>query len=217
MTCSGKTHDFLDDVLPDQDYRADIFSLVDGAWSKVTLPKGKRHEPRITGLLQLAMKELNESRYRGNPPFSIREDVKIRNPSTGKEVERMDLGIWLNQHYIKGENPYFVFESKKLNISEWESNAYEYVSDEGMGHLLAGGYTSKRDYCGMLGFVMDGKVAKAKQALEKQFVNKSEGLQLSGEPKIHSSKLMPAGSPHGETRHVQGAEEFTLFHIFLAV
>ena len=217
MIYTGKTHDFLGDVLPDDDFRADIFSLVDAAWPKVKLPRGKRHEPRITGLLQLAMTELNESRYQDNPPFSIREDVKIRNRKTGKEVERMDLGIWLNQHYIKGDKPFFVFESKKLNISEWESNAHEYVSDEGMGHLLEGGYTSSRDKRGMLAYVMDGNVAKAKKSVEKQLANKSEELRLRGEAKIHPSKLMPVGSPHGETHHYDGKQSSIIFHMFLPV
>lgn len=216
MTYSGATHDFLDDVLPD-DYRVDIFSLVDTAWPMVKLPHTKRHEPRITGLLQLAMKDLNEACHQGNSPFSIREDVKIRDPKTGKEVERMDLGIWLNQHYIKGERPYFVFESKKLNISEWESNAYDYVGDEGMGHLLAGGYTSELDFSGMLGFVMDGNVASAKRSVEKQLANKSAELRLHGEAKIHSSTFMPKGSPHGETHHHNGSKATVLFHMFLAV
>lgn len=217
MTYSGATHDFLSGLLPDKDFRAEIFSLVDAAWAQVRLPRGKRLEPRITGLLQLAMTEVNQSRYQADPPFSVREDVKIRNRKNGKEVERLDLGVWLRQHCIKGDKPYFVFESKRLNISEWDSNAHEYISDEGMGHLLAGGYTSERDYRGMLGFVMDGNAAKAKQAVEKQLANKSRKLRLRGEPRIHQSAKMPADTPHGETHHTDGKRPSVIFHMFLPV
>ena len=217
MIYSGATHDFLHDVLPDEDFRADIFSLVDAAWSRVKAPRRKRHEPRITGLLQLAMIELGESRYESNPPFSIREDVKIRHQKTGKEVERMDLGIWLNQHYIKADRPYFVFEAKKLNTSEWESNAYDYVGPEGMAHLLAGGYQSKRNYRGMLAFVMDGNVPNAKQAVEKQLANKARELNLDGDPKIRPSEKMPRKTPHGETHHKNSVARSVVYHMFLSV
>ena len=219
MKLTGKTHQFLGDVLP-SDYRAEIFGLVDSAWQRVKLPRSSRLEPRITGLLQLKMIEEQESQYESDPPFDIREDVKIRDTTTGKEVERMDLGIWLRQRYITGQRPYFVFESKKLNIERGgvpDSNVHEYLGEGGIGHLIAGGYQSERSRCGMLAYVMDGNVAKAKQAVEKQLANKSETLQLHGETKIHASTLMPKGSPHGETHHTHAVEKFKIFHLFLSV
>ncbi len=150
----------------------------------------------------------------------ITEEVKKRDPLTGKEFERTDVEIHLRHRYIRGQKPYFVFESKRLNVSYGtavRSEAHAYVAEGGMGHLLAGGYESVPNFNGMLAYVMDGQLAKAKDAVEKQLASKSGELQLVGEAKIHSSKLMPAGSPHGETRNVKGAEEFKLFHLFLAV
>jgi len=220
MTYSGKTHDFLGDVLPDEDYRLDIFRLVVSAWPKVKLPRGIRLEPRITGLLRLAMVGEQETIFEPDPPFFITEEVKKRDPLKGKEFERTDVEIHLRHSYIRGQKPYFVFESKRLNVSYGtavRSEAHAYVAEGGMGHLLAGGYESVPNFNGMLAYVMDGQLAKAKDAVEKQLASKSGELQLVGEAKIHSSKLMPAGSPHGETRHVKGAEEFKLFHLFLAV
>ncbi len=219
MRFTGKTHLFLGDVLP-PDFRSEIFSLVDSAWKRVKLPRRIKFEPRITGLLQLAMIKEQESIYEADPPFDIREDVKIRNPISGKETERMDLGIWLRQHYIKGQKPYFVFESKKLNIIRvgvFDSNIHEYVGEAGMGHLLAGGYHSGRDRCGMIAFVMDSNVATAKKAVAKQLGNKSEEVRLRGEAKIHASKLMPVSSAHGETHHTDGKQPFVIFHMFLPV
>ena len=219
MTYSGKTHDFLDDVLPGEDFRADIFSLVVGAWPKVKLPRGIRLEPRITGLLRRARSQEQEARFTPDPPFFMNEEVKKRDPVTGKEIERTDVEIHLRHRYIRGQKPYFVFESKRLNVSYGGAvrpDAHEYIGEGGMGHLLADGYESVPNFNGMLAYVMDGNVATAKQAVERQLVNKFEVLQLSGEAKIHSSALMPAGSPHGETRHSHGTAEFGIFHIFLS-
>ena len=141
MKFAGMTHQFLGDVLP-SDFRAEIFSLVEAAWPNVPSPHDAWLEPRITGLLQQKMIAEQESRYKTDPPFFISEDVKKRDPKTGKEKERSDVEIHLRYHYIKGQKPYFVFESKRLNITYVgviNSNAHEYVGDGGMGCLLAGG------------------------------------------------------------------------------
>ena len=217
MKFAGTTHQFLGGILP-SDFRAEIFSLVESAWPKVPSPHDAWLEPRITGLLQQAMIAEQESRYETDPPFHISEDVKKRDPKTGKEKERTDVEIHLRHHYIKGQKPYFVFESKRLNIiyvGVVNSNAHEYVGDGGMGCLLAGGYETIPDYSGMLAYVMDGDVAAAKTSVETQIGSKSEELRLHGDAKIHSSTLMPKGSPHGATYHTFGAQKSAIFHIFL--
>ena len=117
MRFAGATHQFLGDVLP-SDFRAEIFSLVEAAWPKVPSPHNAWLEPRITGLLQRAMIIEQESRYETDPPFHISEDVKKRDPKTGKEKERTDVEIHLRHHYIMGQKPYFVFglASKKRTV-----------------------------------------------------------------------------------------------------
>lgn len=217
MRFAGTTHQFLGDVLP-LDFRAEIFSLVETAWPKVSSPHNAWLEPRITGLLQQALIAEQETRYETDPPFHISEDVKKRDPKTGKEKERTDLEIHLRHHYIKGQKPYFVFESKRLNITYAgvvNSNAHEYVGDGGMGCLLAGGYDTVPDYSGMLAYVMDGNIATAKQSVESQIGRNFEELRLHGNGKIHSSTMMPQGSPHGETYHTIVAQKSAIFHIFL--
>jgi hypothetical protein len=219
MRFAGTTHQFLADVLP-SDFRAEIFSLVETAWPKVPSPHNAWLEPRITGLLQHAMIAEQESRYETDPPFYISEDVKKRDPKTGKEKERTDVEIHLRHHYIKGQKPYFDFESKRLNITYvgvTNSNAHEYVGDEGMGCLLAGGYDTVPDYSGMLAFVMNGNIATAKRSIEAQIKRKSEELRLHGKPKIHSSTLMPQSGSHGETQHNADGQKCVIFHMFLPV
>jgi len=58
---------------------------------------------------------------------------------------------------------------------------------------------------------------KAKQAVEEHLGNKSEELHLRGAAKIHPSKFMPSGSPHGETHHATGKQLSVIFHMFLPV
>ena len=217
MRLAGTAHQFLGDVLP-ADFRSEIFSLVEAAWPYVPSPRDAWLEPRITGLLQQAMTAEQESRYETDPPFYIAEDVKKRDPKTGREKERSDVEIHLRHHYIKGQKPYFVFESKRLNISYGgtpDSNAHEYVGDGGMGCLLAGGYDTVPDHSGMLAYVMDGNVAAAKRSVETQIGRKSEELRLRGDIRIHPSDLMPKGTPHGETHHTSGGQASVIFHMFL--
>lgn len=169
-------------------------------------------------MLQRAMIVEQESRYQTDPPFYILEDVKKRDPKTGKEKERTDVEILLRHHYIKGQKPYFVFESKRLNIAYVDvvnSNVHAYVGDEGMGCLLAGGYDTIPGYSGMLAFVMDGNIETAKKSIESQIGRKSEELRLHGDAKIHSSTLMPKGSLHGETHHAIAMQRRVIFHMFL--
>jgi hypothetical protein len=219
MNLAGSPHQFLGDVLP-SDFRPEIFSLVEAAWPHVPSPRSAWLEPRITGLLQHAMIAEQESRYKTDPPFYISEDVKKRDPKTGKEKERTDVEIHLRHHYIKGQKPYFVFESKRLNISYGSavsSNAHEYVGEAGMGCLLAGSYESVPDYSGMLAFVMDGNVVSAKKSVEAQLDRKSGELSLQGESKIQTSKLMPQDSQHGETYHLVASRRRRVFHMLLSV
>lgn len=219
MNLIGAPHQFLGGVFPD-DFRAEIFRLVEAAWPNVPSPRDAWLEPRITGLLKLAMVDAQEARYEADPPFHISEDTKIRDPKTGKEKERTDVEIHLRHHYIKGQRPYFVFESKRLNVPYGgvpSPNVHEYVGDGGMGCLLAGGYNTVPNYSGMLAYVMDGNIATAKRSVEKHLASKSEQVRLHGDAKIHPSAWMPKGTPHGETHHTTASQPTVLFHMFLPV
>ena len=216
MIIAGATHQFLGDVLP-QDFRREIFEMVEAAWKRVGTAW---LEPRITGLLQQAIIAEQETRYKVNPPFLILEDIKRRDPKTGKEIERSDLDFHLRNYYIKGQRPYFVFESKRLNIPYEKGvkvNADEYIGDGGMGCLLAGQYETAPSFSGMLAFVMDGKLAKAKAAVEAAILQSAKELKLQGPHQIRPSNLMPNDKFHGETCHTDGTGNFLIFHMFLAI
>ena len=218
MRFAGKTHQFLAGILP-SDFRPEIFSLIELAWPRVPHPRSAWLEPRITGLLQQGIIVEQESRFPSDPPFYILEDVKKRDPRTGKEKERTDVEIHLRHHYIKGQKPYFVFESKRLNISYdgvVNSNVHEYVGEGGLGCLLAGGYDTVPNHSGMLAYVMDGNITAAKKSVETQLGNKSKELRLRGKAKIHSSTLMPNRGPHGETHHALGSKNHSIFHMFFS-
>ena len=219
MNLIGAAHQFLGNVLP-SDLLKEIFSLVDAAWPCVQVLDDLWLEPRITGLLQQSLIAEQELRHGVAGPFFIIEDVKKRNPKTGKEDGRSDLEFHLLSQRIKGQKPNFVFEAKRLNITRVgipDPNVHEYVGDGGMGCLLAGDYDAIPNQSGMLAYVMDGNITTAKRSVGKQLANKSGELRLRGDAKIHHSVFMPKGSPHGETHHTTGSEPTVLFHMFLAV
>jgi hypothetical protein len=220
MIYAGATHDFLGNLLPDKDFRAEIFSLVDAAWPRVQLLDDLWLEPRITGLLQQALVAEQEFRHGDAGPFFIIEDVKKRNPKTGKEDGRSDLEFHLLSQRIRGQKPNLVFEAKRLDITRvgvCDPNVHEYVGDEGMGCLIEGSYDSLPNQSGILAYVMDGNLATAKRSVEKQLANKSIELRLRGDAKVHPSEFMPKRGSHGETHHTTGSQPSVLFHMFLPV
>ena len=83
-----------------------------------------------------------ESKYAGDPPFFILEEVKKRDPLTGKEIERSDVEIHLRHFYIIGQKPFFVFESKRLNVPYAAGVEASYTAAAGAYHdqmiLVAG-------------------------------------------------------------------------------
>jgi len=220
MKLTGTTHQFLGNVLP-PDYRQEIFVMVETAWTRVPNPFAAWLEPRITGLLRLALIEEQESRYDANPPFHISEDVKKRDPKTGKEIERSDVEICLRHHYIKGQKPYFVFESKRLNIpydGRIKPNADEYVGEGGMGCLLAGHYETVPNFSGMLAYVMDGNPASARRAVDQTLQRMNTQLGLTKTARIEPSNFSPKSRHNGITNHHIGTlGKFVVFHLFLSV
>jgi hypothetical protein len=218
MQLLGASHQFLTDVLP-PDYRPEIFDMVEAAWPHVPNPMLAWLEPRITGLLRVALIAEQESRYMTDPPFHISEEVKKRDPITGIEFERTDVELHLRHHYIKGQKPYFVFESKRLNIPYYnylKSNADEYVGDEGMGCLFDGRYESVPSFSGMIGFLMNGDAASAKQAIEDILQKNIDRLCLKPTAQIQASQFV-FSKQVGETHHEREGRRFVIFHIFLPV
>ena len=217
MEYLGTTHPFLADVLP-VDFRAEVFDLVETAWPAIKDPMGAWLEPRITGLLRLAMIQAQEAHYSDDPPFFILEEVKKRDPLTGKETERSDVEIHLRHFYIQGQKPFFVFESKRLNVpyaGSVSTNANEYVGGGGMGCLVNGQYQSAPSFSGMLGYVMDGNVTAARAAIDSVLPAKAVTLSLNSPHAVQAAKLIPTGKYRGETRHQSSAGEYAIFHLFL--
>jgi hypothetical protein len=217
MQYLGTPHPFLADVLP-ADFRAGIFDLAETAWLTLTDPMEAWLEPRITGLLRLAMIATQEAQYAGDPPFFILEEVKKRDPITGKETKRSDIEIHLRHFYITGQKPFFVFESKRLNVPRNDSittNATKYVGTAGMGCLVNGQYQNAPSFSGMLAYVMDGNVTAARSAINRALPAQAATLGLTAPNALQKAKLIPAGNHRNETRHQGPSGEYAIFHLFL--
>jgi len=219
MPYLGALHTFFADVLT-SDFRADIFDLVETAWPRITDPTDAWLEPRITGLLRTAMISEQEAKYSRNSPFFILEEVKKRDPISGKEIERSDIEIHLRHFYITGQKPYFVFESKRLNIpydTGVASNVGEYVGSSGMGCLVNGQYQSAPSLSGMLGYVMNGDVKSARSAIDNALKKNAAVLHLCKCSNLQVPKSIPAGKHRNETLHLGLEGEYAIFHLFLPI
>jgi hypothetical protein len=220
MQAGGNAQDFFLDVLPDG-FIPEILELVPAAWERMRKPDRNAWEPRITALLRDAFIAEYEARYADQSlPFFVFHEHQLTDPVTGKELARTDLEIYMRQLKVKGQKPYFVFESKRLNVrfdTGFSSNAAAYVGEEGMMRFVTGKYGDGASFSGMLGYVMDGEVPRARKAVDGAIQREAKRLCLRDPHQIAPSRHMPGQLYNGETRHASGNREFSIYHLFLAM
>ena len=110
--------------------------------------------------------ELRHDRTLRDLPLRIAREFTLDDPDTGEELGRIDL-CWLHGHH---DEAYLAFECKRLNVSfasGKRSLAGDYVGEKGMERFLSGKYSAGHEDAGMLGYVMDGKVAGAIEAVDQ--------------------------------------------------
>lgn len=199
---------FPDDLIPE------ILNLVLAAWRKFDKPKSDEKEEPITRRFRLA---LVGEKNRHALPFSIwHESPELPDEKTGEETGRVDI------RFLHGyrEDVYFAFECKRLNIdypSGFQSNAGEYVGDDGMMCFITGKYGKGLKSGGMIGYVMDGKVPKAIQAVQQAILKKGKTLRLRGRTGVGPCSPLPGVKSAKETHHSLPNRDFEIYHLFLAV
>jgi hypothetical protein len=139
-----------------------ILSLVISAWDRMKKPTQTDYEDHISIKLYTALKS---GKDRNRHAFLIRyQDVEV-DTDLAKETGRKDIVIFPSTQ----EEIYFCLEAKRLNAlvsGMRKSLADEYVK-EGMQRFVNGKYSRFVRHGGMLGYVLDGKVARAIQNVER--------------------------------------------------
>ena len=189
-------------------WAGEVLHCILDVWKGFRLPSPVRLEPRITKLLVGAIRKRYEAEERDW--FLTVEDPDWN--ESGKEISRTDI-----RFYPLGKRRYsawFVFESKCLNTPK--SNASKYVGD-GMMCFITGKYSAGLPNAGMIGYVMDGNVPRARSAICNAINKKRELLRLSAQGEYQPSPVLDHHKLHGETVHQLSDGRFTIFHLLLKV
>lgn len=185
-----------------------ILSLVINTWNRMEKPRQTNHEDDISIKLYAA---LVNSKDRSQHVFLIRyEDVEV-DTNLAKATGRKDIVFFPPAN---DEEIYFCLEAKRLNAlvsGVRKSLADEYVK-EGMQRFIDGKYSRFVRHGGMLGYVLDGKVARAVKNVERNIQAHVRELGMNAPGRFLSSSIRPDDPSTKETHH-RRAHETALFHI----
>jgi len=190
-----------------------ILSLVMITWERMEKPGQTDHENDISRKLYAALKN---GKDRNRYPFLIRyEDVEI-DTDLAIETGRKDIVFFPPAN---DEDIYFCLEAKRLNAlisGVRRSLADEYVK-EGMQRFIDGKYSRFVRHGGMLGYVLNGQVARAMRNVETNMRVRAQELGMAVPGGFLPSSVLPDDPSVKETHHSRGHDTtlFCIHHLFM--
>lgn len=128
----------------------------------------------------------------------------------GKQLGITDIQI----QFGYDERQRFTLEAKLLN-KPGDNNTSAYTGVAGMGRFMIGKYGAGVSQGGMIGYVLDGNVERAKKNVAESVVERRQTLGMAATAVLEKSALRAAVF---ETVHQRKKKDtFTIYHIFLAV
>ena len=210
----GGTPENFRDLFPDE-LVPDILELVVETWKIFAKPQRTEHEVPITKDFCLL---LQRQKNATSLPFKIRWELPLLDSTSVINPGRADLIFdFIN---TSREEIYFLFECKRLCVpfpSGWQSQAGEYIGDDGMMCFIFGKYSSGLPAGGMIGYVMDGNVLRAISSVTKAVEDNRDALCLAKHTGLQNNRLMPKNDSVKETDHDLSTRNFMMHHIFLKV
>jgi hypothetical protein len=192
-----------------QGWTGEVLPLLIDTWDDFRLPRNVGRETRITKLFAEAIYERYEAEDRD-------WFVTVEHPdwdTAGKETSRTDLRFYPPGR--KRRKICFVFEAKRLNTPK--SNASEYVGADGMMCFVTGKYGAGMPCGGMLGYVLDGDVARAHNAVCRAIRGNRTRLRLAADGEFHPTAPLLGHPWHGATRHQLDDGTLTIYHLLMEV
>ena len=155
-------------------------------------------------------------------PVEFFREVAIydRKRARQKPLGRTDL-MFLYSTGARKPWPYFVIESKRLHVrfpSGWQSLISEYVTGhQGMMCFIEGRYASGLASGGMLGYVFDGDIEKARSSVAASIDANHERLSCYAAQRFVPSSVPVRECSVSESVHSLSRGAFTIYHVFLSV
>lgn len=157
-----------------------------------------------------------------NPPFrdgplDIRLQPEIVDPDfdEGAATGQIDLLVSCGL----GHETYFAIEAKRLRFhspnGRFVAGNDQYVK-EGMMRFVSGQYAPLMESGAMLGYVYDGKIAKARSGIGGYIKTKAKELKLKPPKRLTRSNILP-DEPVDETQHGLKTRTFIIYHLLITV
>jgi len=200
--------DLIDTLVPD------ILDLVLSTWEAMPPPASDAREDPTTEDLY---RRLCQNRDSCKLPFQIHIQMVELDSAAGEDQGRMDIAFL---PLVPREDIYFCLECKRLNVvNNGKVRPYtsEYVT-HGMLRFIHGQYAARVRHGGMLGYVLDGNVARAIQNVGGLIKSRFLELGMEAPGKMIPSSVRPGVSYLKETHHSRQhiPDNFLIHHIFAA-
>lgn len=142
-----------------------ILKLMVETWETFRKPTDAEDEPKITNRFVKSMQQRSAAEGLKFRVIAHVKELEDLDEETGKGFAEIDILVPHKYDY----RCYFGIEAKKLNVTsdagKWESQCGEYAGKDGMGCFVSGRYASYQCDGGMVGYVMDGDSAKARESI----------------------------------------------------
>jgi hypothetical protein len=181
-------------------------------WEDMAKPAPDDWEDEISVKLYSAMVK---SKDRQKHAFLIRyQDVEV-DTDLARETGRKDIVVFPSFD----EDVYFCLEAKRLNATVSgvvRTLADEYAKD-GMQRFVDGKYGRGVRHGGMLGYVLDGEIARAIESVQQNIQRQHVALRMNPPGQLLASSVRPADGNARETRHHRAHETvtFCIHHLFV--
>ena len=183
----------------------------------------KRHPTELENDLNDRLRdELDRDPELRSRPTELFREVPLydRKRARQKPLGRTDL-LFLYSTGARKPWPYFVIEAKRLHVnfpSGWQSLISEYVTGhQGMMCFIDQRYSRDLRCGGMLGYVFDGQVDKARESVGSLISVNHPTLKCAGSAPWVPSLILAGERRISESRHALPRGAFVIYHLFMPV
>lgn len=178
------------------------------------------HENRISDRLRARL--IRDAKLRERPIMVDRE-VAVYDDNQEEPTGRLDFRfLWTRE--AMHPQPYFVIEAKRLHVkfaSRMDPCVSKYVTDrqgrQGMMCFIDQRYARGLASGGMLGYVFDGDVDRARVSVAVAIKKHGDKLKCVPPFALVASAIVPGDSRVSETTHHLPHGDFTIYHLFVPV